>query len=79
MNAITRKTTVQADGWLTVQAPPELQNQEVDVIILPSQPPASERIAAWQRVCHGIQSLPSSRDVTDDDIQREIDDYRAGR
>lgn len=77
MNAITRKTTVQADGWLRVQAPPEFQNQEVDVIILPPRPPTSERVAAWQRICREIQSLPGSKDITDDDIQKEIDAYRA--
>jgi hypothetical protein len=79
MNAINRKTKVQPDGWLTVQAPPELKNQEVEVIILPPRPPAAQRVAAWQRLCSEIQSLPGSTQITDEDIQKEIDDYRAGR
>lgn len=45
MNTVTKKTRVEPDGWLRVQAPPELENQEVDVIIVPQRPPAAGR--AW--------------------------------
>lgn len=79
MNTITKKTKVEPDGWLKVQAPPELEHQEVDVIIVPQRPPAAERVAAWQRLCDEAQTLPSSKELTDEDIQKEIDDYRAGR
>jgi len=77
MNTVTKKTKVESDGWLKVQAPPELENQEVDVIIVPKRPPANERLAAWKRLGEDIQSLPSSKEITDEDIQKEIDDYRA--
>jgi len=79
MNTVTKKTRVEANGWLKVQAPPELENQEVDVIIVPQRPPAAERVAAWQDLCEKTQSLPDSKDITDEEIQREIDDHRAGR
>ncbi|MEP6912710.1 MAG: hypothetical protein ABI923_08140 [bacterium] len=79
MNTITKKTKVEPDGWLKVQAPPELENQEVDVIIVPQRPPAAERVAAWQRLCDEAQAQPSSKELTDEDIQKEIEDYRAGR
>ena len=79
MNTVTKKTKVESDGWLKVQAPPELENQEVDVIIVPQRPPAAERVAAWERLAEEIQSLPSSKEITDEYIQKEIDDYRAGR
>ena len=46
MNTVTKKTKVEPDGWLKVQAPPELENQEVDVIIVPKRPTASD---AWPR------------------------------
>lgn len=79
MNTVTKKTRVEPDGWLKIQAPPELENQEVDVIIVPKRPPAADRVAAWQRMCEEIQSLPNSKEITDEDIRKEIDDYRAGR
>jgi hypothetical protein len=49
------------------------------VIIVPQRLPAAERVAAWQRLCEESQNLPTSKEITDEDIQKEIDDYRAGR
>jgi len=79
MNTVIKKTKVEPDGWVKVQAPPELENQEVEVIIVPQRPPSAERLAAWQRLANEIQNLSSSKEITDDDIQEEIDDYRTGR
>jgi len=79
MNTVTKKTSVEPDGWLKIQAPPELENQEVDVIIVPQRPPAEKRVAAWRRVCEEIQNPDGSKGITDEDIQKEIDDYRAGQ
>jgi len=79
MNTVTKKTRVEADGWLKVQAPAELENQEVDVIIVPQRPPAAERVAAWQDLGEKDQNLADSKAITDEEIQREIDRYRAGR
>jgi hypothetical protein len=79
MNTVTKKTKVEADGWLKVQAPAELENQEVDVIIVPQRPPAAERVAAWQDLGEKAQNLADSKAITDEEIQREIDRYRAGR
>jgi hypothetical protein len=62
MNTVTKKTKIDAEGWLKVQAPAELENQEVDVIIVPQRPPAAD-----------------SKAITEEEIRREIDDYRAGR
>jgi len=79
MNTVIKKTKVDPNGWLKVQAPPELENQEVDVIIVPQRPPAVEGLAKWRSLADEIQSLASSKEITDEDIQTEIDDYRAGR
>ena len=49
------------------------------MIIVPQRPPAGERLATWRSVSDEIQSLPGSKAITDEDIQQEIDDYRAGR
>ncbi len=79
MNTVIKRTKVEPDGWLKVQAPSELENQEVDVIIVPRRRPAVERLAAWKQLCEEVQSLPASKEISDEDIQKEIDDYRAGR
>jgi hypothetical protein len=79
MNSVMKKTKVESDGWLKIQAPPELENQEVDVIIIPQRPPASERVAAWRRLTEKIDSLPKAEEISEEEIQKEIDDYRAGR
>ena len=79
MNTVTKKTRVESNGWLKIQAPPELENQEVDVIIVPQRPIASERLAAWRRLCEATQTVLDANEITEEDIQKEIDDHRAGR
>ncbi len=79
MNTVTKKTRVESNGWLKIQAPAELENQEVDVIIVPQRPIASERLAAWQRLCEEAQAVVGANEITEEEIQKEIDDYRAGR
>jgi hypothetical protein len=79
MNTVTKKIRVESNGWLKIQAPPELENQEVAVIIVPPRPIASERLAAWRRLCEGTQTVLDANEITEEDIQKEIDDYRAGR
>jgi hypothetical protein len=79
MNTLTKKTKVESDGWLKIQAPAELENQEVDVIIIPQRPTTAERVSAWRRLTEEIGSFGKSEDITDEEIQKEIDDYRAGR
>ena len=79
MNTVTKKIKVEADGWLKIQAPPELENQEVEVIIIPRRPSASERLTAWRRLSEEAQAIPKSKNITEEEIQKEIDDYRTGR
>ena len=79
MNTVTKKTKIEPNGWLKVQAPPELENQEVEVIIIPQRPTAPERLAAWQRLSEETQGLADSKEITEEEIQQEIDNYRAGR
>jgi hypothetical protein len=61
----------------TTQNPPS--DQEVDVIIVPQRPPAVERLAAWRTLADEIQAFPNSKEITKEEVLKEIDDYRAGR
>lgn len=49
------------------------------MIIVPRRPPAAERVAAWRRLCEQIQNRPDLKEITGEDIQKEIDGYRTGR
>ncbi len=79
MKAYETSGTVGADGALKVEAPRELANQEVEVLITPKRPPAAERVAAWERLCRRVQGLPQIQQITDEDIQQEIEAVRGGR
>lgn len=46
MKVYETKGTVGTDGTLKLQAPPELANTEVNVLILPKRLPVAERVAA---------------------------------
>jgi hypothetical protein len=52
---------------------------EVEVTVSPKRKSGDEIAAAWQRVCGQLRSLPQAGTITDDEIQVEIDAYRAGR
>jgi hypothetical protein len=52
---------------------------EVEVTISPKRKSAAEFAEAWQRVTAELHRLPQAPTITDDAIQQEIDDYRAGR
>ena len=52
---------------------------EVEVTISPKRKNAAEFTEARQRVCSELRRLPPERTITDDAIQQEINDYRAGK
>lgn len=79
MKIYETKGRVGGDGTLKVEAPLELADQEVEVLIRQKRPPASERLAAWQRLAQRVRSLPDVQQITDQDIEREIDAVRSGR
>lgn len=79
MTAFETKGTVGPDGCLTVEAPQELANQEVNVVILPKRPPAAERLAAWERLRRRLRDLPHIQRISEEDIQREIEAVRSGQ
>ena len=78
MKAYETSGTVGADGALKIEAPQELANQEVEVLITPKRPPAAERVAAWERLCRRVQGLAQIQRITDEDIEKEINAGRGG-
>jgi hypothetical protein len=79
MNAFESSTTVQPLGEIRVPGVPFAPGTEVEVTIVPKRKSPDEFNAAWERVCSELRTSVGEQNLTEDDLQREIDDYRAGR
>jgi hypothetical protein len=71
-------TTVEPQGDIHVAGVPFAPGTEVEVTISPKRKGADEFVEAWRRVCGELRT-PQAQALTEEVIQREIDDYRAGR
>ena len=79
MKSFTTTTTVQASGEVHIREVPFAPGTEVDVMIRPKRARAAEFEQTWDRVCRELRRMPQTQSIPDDDIQKEIDDYRTGR
>jgi hypothetical protein len=78
MQAYETSATVQGQGEVHVAGVPFAAGTEVEVMISPRRKDAAEFAQAWERVCRQIRATPGVDELTDADIQTEIDRYRAG-
>jgi hypothetical protein len=79
MNAFESSATVDPTGDIRVAGVPFAPGTEVEVTINPKRSSAEDFAAAWDRVCRELRASPNVQTITDEEIQQEIDDYRAGR
>jgi hypothetical protein len=78
MQAYETSATVQGQGEVHVAGVPFAVGTEVEVMISPRRKDAAEFAQAWERVCRQIRATPGADELSDADIQSEIDRYRAG-
>ena len=78
MNAFESSTTVQPLGDIHLAGLPFAPGTEVEVTIVPKRSSPEDFNSAWDRVCSELRSSRNDG-IADNDIQCEIDDYRAGR
>jgi hypothetical protein len=78
MKAYETSATVEAQGQVRLSGVPFAPGTQVEVTISPKRRSAEEFAAAWQRVSAQLRNRAGLQDVSDDDIQKEIEDYRAG-
>lgn len=72
-------TTVQPQGDICVPGVPFAPGTEVEVSIVPKRRSPGDFVESWNRVVEELRRSLGSREITDDEIQREINDYRASR
>jgi hypothetical protein len=78
MRGYETQATVQGHGEVHVAGVPFAAGTEVEVMISPRRKDAAEFVQAWQRVCSQLRATPGIDELSDADIQAEIDRYRAG-
>jgi hypothetical protein len=79
MQAYETSATVQGQGFVSVAGVPFAPGTEVEVTISPKRSLPEQFAAAWQRVCRDLRTTEGVENITDDEIQKEIDRYRAGQ
>jgi len=79
MKAFEASATVQPQGDIRVPGVPFAPGTEVEVTISPKRKNAAEFAEAWQRVTAELRRSPIGNSISDADIQKEIDDFRAGK
>jgi hypothetical protein len=79
MKAFETFTTVQPQGDIRVVGVPFAPGTEVEVTISPKRKSPIEFTEAWERVCSEMRQSPVAQSISDEEIQQEINDFRAGR
>jgi hypothetical protein len=79
MDAFETSTTVQPLGDVRVVGVPFAPGTEVEVLISSKRKSAADFGEAWERICREIRSQPQIESLSDEQIQTEIDEFRAGR
>ena len=78
MTAYETTATIESGGQLRLSDVPFEPGTQVEVFVMPKRPSADERVAQWHKVCELIRSTSGISSITDENIQKEIDDYRVG-
>jgi hypothetical protein len=79
MKAWETSATVEQEGQICVAGAPFAPGTEVDVTVSPRRRPAEEFAAAWQRVCRELRNASGPSEISEDEIQNEVDAFRAGQ
>jgi hypothetical protein len=78
-NSFETFATVEPSGNVRVAGVPFAPGTQVEVTILPRRASAEEFRSAWQRVCGELRMSAKAESLTDEQIQQEVANYRAGR
>lgn len=79
MTAYETTATIETGGALRLSDVPFEPGTQVEVFIAPKRASAAEFVARWQQVCQAMRGELAGQEITDEEIQAEIDAYRAGQ
>lgn len=79
MKAYETAATVEREGKLQIAGVPFAPGTQVDVMVRLRRKSAEEFAVAWREVCQELRTVTGATDISEAQIQREIDDHRAGR
>jgi hypothetical protein len=79
MKTFETSVTVQPQGDVRVVGVPFAPGTEVEVTISAKRKSAAEFAEAWKRVTAELRQLPAAESISEQDIQKEIDELRADR
>lgn len=79
MKAFETSATVEEQGQVRVAGVPFAPGTEVEVSISPKRRSAEEFSVAWRRICAELRGRPGFQNITDEEINEEIDHYRAAQ
>lgn len=79
MTAYETTATIETGGELRLSDVPFEPGTQVEVFVTPKRATAEEFVARWQQVCQALRGELAGQEITDEEIQAEIDAYRAGR
>jgi hypothetical protein len=79
MKTFETSVTVLPQGDVRVFGVPFASGTEVEVTISPKRKSAADFAEAWRNVTAELRRLPAADSISEEQIQKEIDDLRAGR
>ncbi|HEY2881151.1 MAG TPA: hypothetical protein VGJ15_01930 [Pirellulales bacterium] len=77
MNSYETSAKVEPGGRLHLASVPFAPGTEVEVFINPKRSASADFISQWNLISSQLRAQVG--EIDDDDIQKEIDDYRAGK
>ncbi len=77
MLAYKSYATVESSGELTVQNIPFKAGEPVEIVIMSMRRSSSEKVAEWISLMRDVQELKCSGNISDEDINNEINAHRS--
>lgn len=79
MKTFEATTIVQPTGEIRVAGVPFSAGTEVEVIVSPKRQNGEDFRRNWEDVCRRLRTLSTTANISDEEIQAEIAEYRARR
>ncbi len=79
MNAFKIYTTVNSSNQIVIENPPFKKGEVLEVIIMSDNSDKSSTIQELKSLFKLTQKMTADRDITDNDIETEVNEYRSKR